>query len=86
MENPWALPHIIDGLCTRCGICVRLCPRDALGLDDRQAVIIAPEACDCCGTCEDVCPEDAIDCEFEIVWERDPNQLTESLADGGGDA
>lgn len=86
MENSWALPHVIAERCTLCGVCVRLCPHKALGLGSDRAIVVAPEACDCCGTCEDVCPEGAIDCAFEIVWDRDADQLSESLSDGGGDA
>ena len=86
VENSWAFPHIIQERCTLCGVCVRLCPYGVLGLGRTGVVVVLPKDCNCCGICEEVCPEGAIDCPFEIVWERDTGQLSESLSDGGRDA
>ncbi len=50
--------------CTGCGVCIDVCPYDALSLEDNVAVV--NEKCTFCGAClEDVCPVDAITLEKE---------------------
>ncbi len=51
---------IIDNeKCTACGICVTICPYQALALMDGKAEYILDD-CFLCGQCQAVCPEDAI--------------------------
>ena len=46
-------------ICTGCGICVDLCPLEAISLKD-DFVIIDQDNCTECGLCVDECPNDAI--------------------------
>ncbi len=51
------------GHCTACGTCVRICPRQAITIVDRLAVV-DDERCIRCYCCHEICPEAAIDLEF----------------------
>ena len=44
--------------CVNCGICVDLCPENAISTDGD--VRIDPDKCSACGTCISVCPNEAI--------------------------
>lgn len=47
--------------CKACGICYALCPRQAIGGDEKGNVIITDiEKCNKCGICENHCPDYAI--------------------------
>jgi nitroreductase/NAD-dependent dihydropyrimidine dehydrogenase PreA subunit len=45
--------------CTGCGLCVRVCPSDTLGIQNGKAVVIGDQSQNC-GHCAAVCPESAI--------------------------
>ena len=45
--------------CIACGICVKNCPVDAVGIQDKHAVI-DEEKCIACGMCAVKCPRGAI--------------------------
>jgi len=49
---------IITSECIKCGICVDVCPANAIEEGDEQYII--QSACIDCGKCADVCPIDAI--------------------------
>lgn len=51
--------QIDDRLCSACGACVDVCPRQAIRIVDGGAVVDSA-ACDDCGQCVPVCPRDAI--------------------------
>ena len=51
------------GRCTACGTCVRICPRQAITIVDRLAVV-DDKRCIRCYCCHEICPEAAIDLEF----------------------
>jgi 2-oxoglutarate ferredoxin oxidoreductase subunit delta len=59
---------IIDfEFCKGCGLCVRVCPRNVLGISEDfnsrgyfPAKVCAQEKCIGCGFCAEVCPEVAI--------------------------
>lgn len=51
-------PLIDHEKCTRCGLCVAVCPYFALRLDDK--VEVDPSECFGCGLCESRCPVSAI--------------------------
>jgi electron transfer flavoprotein alpha subunit len=46
--------------CTGCGICVDVCPHQALELVDGIAKLTKPDVCDGSGECVDACPVQAI--------------------------
>lgn len=61
---------IIDAIrCTRCGLCIKVCPNHALSSDREGNIIVAqPDACDYVGLCEIACPDGAISRPFVVVW------------------
>lgn len=47
--------------CKGCGICVAVCPKQVLDLDDKdKAVAVRKDDCIACQLCEEICPELAI--------------------------
>ncbi len=54
--------------CKGCSICIHLCPRKVLALDEMgKAVVVKPEECTACRICELHCPD------FSIVVEEVQN-------------
>lgn len=52
---------VIKGWCKGCGVCVAICPRDALTIEcDGHANLTYPDRCVLCGMCEHICPDFAI--------------------------
>lgn len=52
--------------CKGCGICVALCPKEALSKDEQEkATWSHPEKCNACGACELRCPDMAIEVKRE---------------------
>jgi ferredoxin len=71
METPtteWTLPLIDLQRCTGCGLCVQLCPTNAVEIQNGHAVITHPEACSFCEVCETYCPPGAINRPFMIIF------------------
>lgn len=68
-----ALKLSVGDKCTRCGLCVKSCPADAITLDEAQAHIDRHK-CIGCAECVAVCRFDAIKCswgqETEIMQKR----------------
>jgi uncharacterized protein (DUF362 family)/NAD-dependent dihydropyrimidine dehydrogenase PreA subunit len=58
-----ARPRPRAGRCTGCGTCARACPRGAIDVIDRLAVV-RDDPCIRCYCCHELCPEAAIDLEF----------------------
>jgi ferredoxin len=65
------IPQINAQRCIGCGICVRVCPTQALEIQDELARVTHPDQCQYTGLCELVCPTQAISRPFEIVFQRD---------------
>jgi len=61
------VPRISSSRCTGCGLCVAVCPNNALGMDGRLAYVAHPDRCNYTGYCELICPTQAIERPFEIV-------------------
>jgi 2-oxoglutarate ferredoxin oxidoreductase subunit delta len=58
--------HINSAWCKGCGICVALCPKKVLTLDEREkATVVRAQDCICCKLCELRCPDIAIEVETE---------------------
>jgi heterodisulfide reductase subunit A len=49
--------------CTSCGICAKVCPYNAIGVDTgaKTPAVVTTAACSGCGTCGAECPVDAIE-------------------------
>jgi len=47
--------------CTKCGICIKECPRLVLSMGKNGPETVAPLACSACGHCVAICPTAAID-------------------------
>ena len=60
---------INKGWCTGCGLCIAVCPKKVLELNDR-AKCEAPRVAECigCRQCDNICPDLAI-----TVKEREPH-------------
>jgi formate hydrogenlyase subunit 6/NADH:ubiquinone oxidoreductase subunit I len=60
-----AVPELIevdDKKCLSCGVCISLCPVNAISLAEDFSVVFDKEKCigSACGTCVDACPARAI--------------------------
>ncbi len=51
--------YIQPMICEGCGVCVEVCPMEAIKMEDGKAVVIREE-CRNCRICIRVCPEGAI--------------------------
>jgi heterodisulfide reductase subunit A len=70
--------------CTGCGICVKVCPYNAITMDTSNGkhAIVTTAACSGCGTCAAECPADAIlthhftdiqiEAQIDAILEEDP--------------
>jgi electron transfer flavoprotein alpha subunit len=61
--------RVIEDKCTGCGLCKRVCPFDAIKVENRKARIL--DTCTLCRTCISACKFDA------IVYEEDEEHKTE---------
>ncbi len=53
------------GTCTTCGMCMEICPVEAIALDTDDIAAVNADACIGCGLCATVCPIEAISL-FEV--------------------
>jgi ferredoxin len=51
--------------CTSCGLCMEICPVDAVGLNTDDIAEVNADACIGCGLCATACPVEAINL-FEV--------------------
>ena len=68
-ESPWARVTVDEDGCTACGICVAVCPTDAIEITEEgenQVLLFRPSACTNCSLCREACIEGVIDYENEI--------------------
>ncbi len=54
-----ASTYIISSDCMGCGVCVPMCPLDAI-VEARNQLVILKRMCDGCGRCTPYCPVQAI--------------------------
>jgi coenzyme F420-reducing hydrogenase delta subunit len=76
--------EIADDYCSRCGICVAVCPFEAISKDEEQdKIILDVEKCRVCGLCVSTCPLSAIDLVYydvDSLTKRVQNELAEKEA------
>jgi len=65
--------------CVNCGLCIDVCPHNALSFDENDLVYVNREKCTACGECVDACPEAAL--ELVGVEISDDDLITELLKD-----
>ncbi len=49
--------------CTNCGLCIEVCPTEAIStqeIDGKVVAVINPDECTNCGLCIETCPTEAI--------------------------
>jgi len=66
-EEIFDLPTIKVDECNGCGLCISVCPSDALYLKNNKVAFKENVTCSWCTDCEAVCPTNAITCPFQIV-------------------
>ena len=54
-------PIVSQENCGRCGICVSVCPYNALSLPEQGPVVVNGDLCQACGLCISSCPTNALD-------------------------
>ena len=52
--------------CTGCGMCIKVCPRSVLKIDEGKASVVDKDACIECGACAMNCQFDAIVGDFGV--------------------
>jgi len=83
--KPFLMPNVEEEVCGRCGICVSICPYNAISMPPKGAVEINNELCQACGLCISSCPTralenpnygfDLVDAQVEaILAGRDPSK------------
>ena len=63
--------------CTRCGVCVEICPTGAAGIEGDAYPTYDLDLCIGCAQCIGLCPEVAL----EIIWETDNRIFQEKLVE-----
>jgi heterodisulfide reductase subunit A len=52
--------YVVEKICSRCGVCVDVCPYGARSLDqERNVAAVDPLLCEACGACTVACPNKA---------------------------
>lgn len=75
-QHSTVLPRVIDAKCTGCGLCLKWCPEDAIGVINKKASILKGK-CVGCGECTVSCRAGAI----EIEWNESARNLQEKMAE-----
>ena len=76
MQHSDVQPAVTIEKCIGCSRCVNSCPKDAIYLVDRKAVIDY-DLCYGCGECTTVCPTRAV----KVQWETDGETFLEKMAE-----
>ncbi len=65
----WCRPTFSDS-CIYCGLCVRMCPADALTQEKGEKPLLDPKQCIECCCCHEVCPAKAVDMQLSPIFQR----------------
>ena len=60
LEREPTVARVVGELCSGCGICIPLCPYDALSLNTEKLAEVSEALCEGCGTCIASCPSGAL--------------------------
>ncbi len=82
--------EVLEESCIGCGLCVQVCPLDAISVENGIAVV-DNNLCISCGKCLDICPTDAIWQDTPavstiprvIITRRDMNTTEQIMINGG---
>lgn len=66
--------------CISCGLCIDVCPHEALSYDDDDLIIVDREKCVGSGECVEVCPSEALELVGKEITVRD--LVAELMKDG----
>lgn len=86
LEYKSVIQHDLEK-CTGCGICVMVCPKEAIERIDNEEHVHIPkvESCSFCGICDYMCPFNAwtllIDDEHTIPLKENPGNLPDLLGE-----
>jgi heterodisulfide reductase subunit A len=61
LELEPAVAHVDEALCAGCGVCVPLCPYQAIGRNGSKTAQVNGVLCRGCGTCVAACPSGALE-------------------------
>jgi formate hydrogenlyase subunit 6/NADH:ubiquinone oxidoreductase subunit I len=85
LSSAWVTSLIVEGACTACEVCTRICPTDALminsGRTDFQLNVNAAY-CTGCGLCAAACPEEVLHIDPEPVAADPPTVPLTTLTIG----
>jgi heterodisulfide reductase subunit A len=60
LDTPRVVSRVHDALCTRCQLCIEVCPFEARWLDETEnRIVVDPAACQACGACAVACRNNA---------------------------
>jgi len=76
MQHSDVKPTVKDSKCIGCFMCAKSCPKEAISIENRIAVIDY-DLCYGCGECPTVCPTRAI----KVQWETDGTIFLEKMAE-----
>ncbi len=65
----WCRPTFSDS-CVYCGLCVRMCPADALTQKKGEKPVLEPKQCIECCCCHEVCLAKAVDMQLSPMFQR----------------
>jgi uncharacterized Fe-S center protein len=75
-QHAVAKPQVDTAMCAGCGVCLEVCPVEAIRLQHNVAVI-DPEVCTGCGQCMTVCYMEGIDADYGAHTQLLQERMTE---------
>jgi ferredoxin len=77
-------PHVDREKCIGCSACARVCPADAIDIEDggtTRVVRFMRQACVFCASCQDVCPTEAVELRSgDPAWFREKGASRSEVA------